>query len=185
MQNLLAEYKGDISTTNLAEMGDKKGADVKVSLYHAFDGRTWEGPLYMATGEGGAMSLLKYRFSKDQVEAAGADPKWIGKRVWHSEPQPVEAMVGNVLCRFSVRLPEGEKKALEVQGFRAFCQNPHTFLTEAAEDLHARKRHPQWYAFQEKKVAATTAAKNASSQEAQTAALIALVERLTAENKAG
>ena len=177
---MLRELGSDVSVSPLSEISDggkKLGADVRVKAYHAFQGREWEGPLYMTTGEGGAMSIFKYTFSADQIKAAGADPKWIGKRVWHADPQPSEIVTGRVPCRFSaVHLSDPEKAALEADGFRAFCQNKTMFLTEAAEDAHAKKRHPKWYDFMEKKHTKAAADKTASSQEVLTTALLEMLK---------
>lgn len=181
IQSLLSELKGDLSVTNLAEQGDKKGADVMVKMYHAFDGREWEGPLYMVSGEGGAMSLAKYRFTADQVAAAGADPKWIGKQVWYTKPQPVERPQGNILCRFHVNQPDDVKADLAAQGLNAFCRHKTGFLTNAAEDFHTQRRHPRWYKFQQTKSVEderTNARAQADAIQAQTAALTELVRQL-------
>lgn len=167
--------------SEVSEDGSKVGADIMVTLHHAFDGRTWVGPLYMTTGEGGAMSLLKYRFTPEQVRLNGLDPKWVGKRVWYADPQPVSDNEGRILCRFSVKQPEANKEYLRNSGFDVFCRKEVTFNTEAQEDYHVQKRHPRWYEFMKTKRAEMAASESAKAQTAQTEALIALVKQLTGE----
>lgn len=182
---LLADVKAaGLTMTGLQEVSDdgsKLGADIMISLYHAFDGRVWRGPLYMTTGEGGAMSLLKYRFDAEQVRLNQLDPKWIGKRVWYVDPQPVEGEEGRILCRFSVDLPDDRKKALQEQGFTALCRKDARFNTQAQEDFHVQKRHPRYYEYMKTKNAEDNSRRAIETQAAQTEALIALVEKLTKE----
>lgn len=168
----------------LTETGEHKvGADYQVSIFHAFDGREHKVPLYMTTGEGGAMSVFKYKFSREQIEAVGADPKWIGKRVWYHEPQTVERPIGHVLCRFSLLQPEEHKAIIEAKGFMLFCQNETKFITEAAEDLHVKRRHPKWYEFMAKKDERIRQDKAADSQETTNKALLAMIENLLASKE--
>lgn len=180
MADLLSSLKGDMTVNPLAEVGDKKGADVLVECYHAFDGRAQKFPAYMVTGEGGAMSVLKYRFTADQVTAAGADPKWIGKQVWHTKPQPSELPQGRVMCRFHVNQTPEQKAAVEAQGLNLFCRHKTSFLTAAAEDKHARLRHRNYYGYQNTR----NASEDRQATQAQTALLLALAERLTATTPA-
>lgn len=167
--------------SEISDDGNKVGADINVTLYHAFDGRTWSGPLYMTTGEGGAMSLLKYRFTPEQVRLNGLDPKWTGKRVWYADPQPVQGHDGRILCRFSVKQPKEQIEFLQASGFDVFCRKDVTFNTEAQEDYHVQKRHPRWYDFMKTKKAEKNAADSANAQAASTEALVKLIETLTKE----
>jgi len=180
---LLSDIKAaGLNVSGLSEISDdgtKLGADIIVPLYHAFNGRVWQGPLYMTTGEGGAMSLLKYRFSAEDVRLNGLDPKWTGKRVWYVDPQPMTGEEGRILCRFSVNLPADRKELLVEQGFSALCRKDVKFNTQAQEDYHVQKRHPRYYAFMKTKKVEDAAESAARSQATQTEALIALVEQLT------
>lgn len=183
MASLLKEFGKDLDVGKLGETGDKKGADIIVSLYHAIDGHEWRGPLYMTTGEGGALSLLKYRFTPDQVQAMSAGPEWVGKRVWFNERQKSSIPVGKVMCRFHVGQTEERKAEAREQGIEPFCRHKTSFLTEYAEDRHVMKRHPQTYKYltsRSEQDQRTSAKTQAEALSAQTQALLAIAESLKA-----
>lgn len=177
---MLAEVKAaGLEVGALKEEGEKMGADIRVKAYHAFNGQVWEGPLYMTTGEGGSMSIFKYKFTQGQIDLnPEIDPKWLGKRVWYADPQPVQHSDGKLMCRYSVDLPAEQKAQLQSDGFYAFCRNDARFRTPADEEYHVEKRHPKWFknaAEREKKVAALEAAADAKTTRE---ALVALIQNL-------
>lgn len=136
----------------LKEVDDegKRGADIMVTLHHALGERTWTGPLYMTTGEGGANSLLKYRFSAEGVRLNGLDPKWVNKRVWYADKQKrTDDITSELRCPLSAHQSDEDKAAVRAKGFQPQCRVGKTDVTFATPDrvaFHVEKRHPRYLA---------------------------------------
>jgi hypothetical protein len=120
-------------------------ADKYVTLYHAFNGMVRSRiPFYMVDTREGT-SLLFRVFTAQDIKNANADPKWIGKRVWYTTPQPTENIAGRYLCPFSANADDETKAAMNEQGFRCDCRKAVTFATRDEVDRHVEKRHQRRY----------------------------------------
>lgn len=180
---ILADVKAaGLDVGKLAETDpDKQGAFIDVTLYHAITGVPWTGPLYMTTGEGGANSLLKYRFNdRVALEAMKVNPAdWLGKQVWRREPQASVFPEGSIRCRFSIHQDDETKANIKALGFYSFCSKDVLFQTESEENSHVVKRHPKFHSFEDTKRKALDAQEAKEASRAQTAALLAMAEKLT------
>ena len=115
------------------------GADQFVTLYHAYDGRQWSGPMYMV---GNRLSL---RFPNENDIPA----KHRGKQVWLPTPPPREEQVRPFLCKLSAEQTDEVKADMREAGFRSDCPKPGGFFTVFEADEHFRKKHPRrWEAYQ-------------------------------------
>jgi hypothetical protein len=176
---------------NLKEMpaddGTVRGADVYVTLHHAFGKRAWRGPAYMASGEGGANSLLKYRFSSEEVRLNSYDPKWIGKRVWYADKQPVSDPVDTELrCPLSAHNPDDIQAAVRASGFVANCRRGKSdviFETQDKVDFHVEKRHPRYKVAAERAEERTRAQEQSEFNKRMMETMAALVEREASPTK--
>ena len=119
------------------------GADNFVTLYHAYDGRVWSGPMYMLGGPNGRLTL---RFPTND----NTIPKqYRGKQVWLPDPPPAEEQYRPFLCKLSPEQPDDVKADMRAAGFRSDCSKPNGFFTQFEADEHFRKKHPRrWEAYQ-------------------------------------
>lgn len=119
------------------------GADNFVTLYHAYDGRVWSGPMYMLGGPNGRLTL---RFPTNDNSIPRQHR---GKQVWLTDPPPADEQYRPFLCLLSPDQPDDVKAEMRAAGFRSDCSKPNGFFTKFEADEHFRKKHPRrWEAYQ-------------------------------------
>lgn len=152
--NLKRELRGDTVLDNATSgalrsegFGAEKvestnGADIIVTLYHAYDGREVRKPLYQVE------HALKQRFPRNSDECPR---EYWNKQVWHIRSQGSE-ITGTYQCKLSPRGPEETQAEMRAAGLAPNCRKVVKgggFQTEFEADEHFRRKHPRrWQAYQ-------------------------------------
>lgn len=139
---LNAETKGQIRGLGGMDAGPVESspdADQYVTLYHAYDSRAVEVPLYMVT------KRLALRFPDNN----DVDPKYKNKQVWHLQPQPNTLADRPFKCRLSVDCTPEQREEMVAAGIAPMCRKPGGFWTQFDADEHFRVKHKtRWAAYQ-------------------------------------
>ena len=127
------------------------GADVIVTLFHAFDGREVHVPLYQVENR------IKQRFPHtDEVPRE----LW-GKRVWWTREQEHETAERPFHCRLSPNQTPEMKAEMRAAGLAGDCRKDNKvggWPTQFEADEHFRMKHPRrWRSYQDYRTRAASA----------------------------
>lgn len=152
--NIKAHLRGDVLTPETAGglkaigMGAEKiestnGADIIVTLFHAYDGREIRLPLYQVEHR------IGQRFPRGDRDIP---QEYWGGQVWFIRSTGVTPEAGDFLCKLSINGTDEQKDEMRAAGLRADCRKvvkSGGFATEFEADEHFRKKHPRrWQAWQ-------------------------------------
>ena len=148
------------------------GADVIVTLFHAFDGREVQIPLYQVENR------IIQRFPRtDEVPR-----EFWGKRVWWTREQEHDVAERPFHCRLAPRQSPEMKAEMRAAGLAGNCRKDEKvggWPTQFEADEHFRMKHPRrWRSYQDYRGRSASS----SSAELLTQAVAALVAQSVAAN---
>ena len=133
------------------------GADVYITLYHAYDGREVSLPSYMVE------QRLTLRFPRND---SAIPPEYRGKQVWLAKRVKAMDDPKPFMCRLHVDQTEEIKAEMLKAGFTPTCRKGPGFRTQFEADEHFRIKHPRrWTAYER---AMTVARESRSSDQLST-----------------
>ena len=168
----LQAIKGAVPGVGASPTKSNNDADVFAVLFHAYDGRRLQLPLYQAENR------LGQRFEyTDEVPA-----EYHGKQVWHLKQSESDREPNEFQCRLSKLAPAEHLEEMKKAGLNPTCRKRTKnggFATQFEADEHFRVKHPRrWAAYQ--RYNSTAASKSsATSLEAAVKAMLALAQRDT------
>ena len=144
-------------------------ADKFPTLYHAYDGRAVQMPMYQVEDR------LKRRFpDSDEVPE-----EYRGKQVWLIRPPKTETVVYEFQCRLSPKADPEVLAEIRAAGLQPTCRKKlknSGFPTQFEADEHFRKKHPRRWAAYQRYLSTAASKDSADSLKAAVAAMLSLAE---------
>ena len=128
------------------------GAEVIVTLFHAYDGREVSIPLYQVKNR------IAQRFPRNTDEVPR---EFWGQRVWWTREQEREAPLRRFHCRLAPNQTPEMKAEMLAAGLRGDCRKDEKaggWPTQFEADEHFRMKHPRrWRSYQDYRTRAASA----------------------------